>query len=338
MRESLLPLIRCPRCRAERSFGLDASEHDSREVRAGSLTCSSCGFSGSVSRGVVDLMPDPPDFVRREAAGLERFADVMRADGWDRSRVLRLPDDPLEYWQGQKAAIEHLLATVEFPPGSTLLDVGSNTCWASNAFASRGLDVVALDISTTEMQGLYTADWWFEANGVYFERALSAMFDPALASGSFDFVFCCEVLHHNAKPELRRTLRELHRVLKPGGTLIVLSEPLRFPTNLKRDHGAEVAEFEGNENVYFFDEYVLAARRAGFSVEIVEPRTPAFTGQPLWLTADSSALGSAKVFAQQLLRRSRVGRRALLGYTMLLGPDAPLGMLCRKRDAAADRV
>jgi SAM-dependent methyltransferase len=316
---------------------LDARESDAREVRSGVLTCSSCGFEASVSDGVVDLMPDPPEVVRREAAGLERFADVMRADGWDRERVLRLPDDPLEYWQGQKAAMEHLLSSVEMRPGSTLLDVGSNTCWASNVFASRGLDVIALDISTAEMQGLHTADWWFEANGVYFERVLSTMFDPAIASESLDFVFCCEVLHHNAKPELRRTLAELHRVLKPGGLLIVLSEPLRFPTNLKRDHGTEVAQFEGNENVYFFHEYVLAARRAGFEVEVVEPRTPAFTGQPLWLTAESSALGSAKVFAQQLLRRSRAGRRALLGYTMLLGPDAALGLLCRKRDASHDR-
>jgi SAM-dependent methyltransferase len=275
-------------------------------------------------------MPDPPAFVVREAEGLERFADTMRADGWDRERVLTLPDDPLEYWQGQKAAMEHLLSSVSLPAGSTLLDVGSNTCWASNIFASRGLDVVALDISTAEMQGLYTADWWFEAGDVYFERVVSTMFDPALASESFDFVFCCEVLHHNALAELRQTLRELHRVLKAGGTLIVLREPLRFPSNLKRDHGSEVAEYEGNENVYFAHEYVLAARAAGFSVSLVEPRTPVFAGAPLWLTEDSSALGSAKVFAQQLLRRSAVGRRALLGWTVLLGPDAPLGMLCRK--------
>src|SRR5437764_4353503 len=304
MRESLLEVLRCPRCRSERSFSLDAGERSSVEVRSGSLTCASCGHVASISRGVVDLMPDPREFVSREAAGLERFADTMRADGWDRARVLRLPDDPLEYWQGQKAAMEHLLATVELSAGQSLLDVGSNTCWASNIFASRGLDVIALDISAAEMQGLGTAEWWFDENGVYFERVLSTMFEPAIASGSLDFVFCCEVLHHNAKPELRRTLDEMHRVLKPGGLMIVLSEPLRFPTNLKRDHGAEVAEFEGNENVYFFHEYVLAARRAGFSVEIVEPRTPAFTGQPLWLTAESSALGSTKVFAQQLLRRS----------------------------------
>src|SRR2546423_2024106 len=219
MREPLLELIRCPRCRAERSFVLSVDERDEREVRTGSLSCSSCGHVAAVSEGIVDLMPDPPEIVRREAAGLERFADVMRADGWDRSRVLRLPHDPLEYWQGQKAAMEHLLATVELRPGSTLLDVGSNTCWASNAFASRGLDVIALDISTAEMQGLHTADWWFDANGVYFERVLSTMFDPAMASESLEYVFCCEVLHHNEKPELARTLHELHRVLKPGGLL-----------------------------------------------------------------------------------------------------------------------
>jgi 2-polyprenyl-3-methyl-5-hydroxy-6-metoxy-1,4-benzoquinol methylase/uncharacterized protein YbaR (Trm112 family) len=330
MRPALIDRLRCPRCGAERSFALSEDESDEREIRAGELTCGACGHVARIAGGVVDLLPDPPDFVRREAAGLERFADTMRADGWDRERVLRLPDDPLEYWQGQKAAMEHLLSTVDFEPGQSLVDVGSNTCWASNVFASRGLNVIALDISRAEMQGLDTADWWFDANGVYFERVLSTMFDPAIASESLDYVFCSEVLHHNRKPELRRTLGELHRLLKPGGLMIVLSEPLRFPTNLKQDHGAEVAEYEGNENVYFFHEYVLAARRAGFSVEIVEPRTPVFAGQPLWLTADSSALGSAKVFAQQLLRRSRTGRRLLLGYTMLLGPDAPLGMLCRK--------
>ena len=331
MRESLLPLLRCPRCAADGSFALRAAESDAREVREGELTCARCGLAAAVERGVAHLMPDPPEVVRREAAGLERFAELMRADGWDRERVLRLPDEPSDYWGGQRRGIDHVLATVPFRAGQTLLDVGSNTCWASNVFARRGLRVVALDIATTEMQGLHTADWWFDADPeVHFERVLGTMAAPPVASQSIDYVFCSEVLHHNRKPELQATLRELHRVLRPGGLLIVTGEPLRFPTNLKRDHGDEVAEFEGNENVYFFHEYVLAARRAGFAIRLMEPRTPAFTGEPLWLTADSGALGSAKVMAQHLLRRSVPGRRALLAYTLLLGPDAPLGMLCRK--------
>ena len=35
--------------------------------------------------------------VTREAAGLQRFADHMRASGWDRERVLSLPNDPSGY-------------------------------------------------------------------------------------------------------------------------------------------------------------------------------------------------------------------------------------------------
>jgi len=154
----------------------------------------------------------------------------------------------------------------DFQPGERLLDVGSNTCWASNIFARRGLDVIALDIATAELQGLRTADYFLETGEVYFERLLSVMFDPALASGSMDYVFCCEVLHHNDPVNLRRTLRECHRVLRPGGRLFVVNEPLRFVAHPKLDHAEEVADFEGNEHVYFIHRYVLAARAAGFQI------------------------------------------------------------------------
>jgi SAM-dependent methyltransferase/uncharacterized protein YbaR (Trm112 family) len=336
MREKLIHRLRCPRCRAERSFELAVEQRDEREVRTGSLRCDRCGHTARVERGVAHLLHEPPDRVVREAAGLERMAGVMRADGWDRERVLGLPGaEDQDYWRGQARALAMLLDRVSPAPGEALLDVGSNTCWASNEFARRGLDVVALDIATHEMQGLHTADWWFEAEGTYFERVLSTMFDPALASGAFDWAFCCEVLHHNSPEDLPRTFRELHRVLRPGGSLLVLNEPLRYPTNRKRDHGAEAAQFEGNENVYYAHEYLRAARRAGFEVEPIPPARPFFSGEPLWLTRDASALGSAKVFAQQLLRRSRAGRRAFLWWTVWIGPDGNLSMICRKPSGEA---
>jgi len=66
------------------------------------------------------------------------------------------------------------------------------------------------------------------------------------ADDSFDLVFCCEVLHHNNRRSMFEALREIHRVLRPGGSLLVMNEPLRWPTELKHDHGAEVAQFDGN--------------------------------------------------------------------------------------------
>lgn len=282
MRESLVPILRCPACLREGTLVLAAERRDRREVREGTLTCASCRREFAIVDGIADLLPDPPEFVARECAGLERFAAVMRADGWDRARIRELPDVDLDYWRGQAGAMRALLQRVNLEPGRRLLDVGSNTCWASNVFASRGLEVLALDICLCELQGLRTADYFIEDDrGVFFERVRSSMFEPALASASFDYVFCCEVLHHNDRAHLQRTLAEMFRVLRPGGRLLVINEPMRFPLRPKRDHAREVAQFEGNEHVYYLHQYLLAARRAGFSTTITALAQSRLGGNPL---------------------------------------------------------
>src|SRR5215208_2788488 len=129
MRPDLLPLLRCPRCLTDASFDLDAGDSDEREVRAGRLACSQCGHTAAVSDGIVDLMHEPPDFVVREAAGLERFAQRMRDHGWNRERILGLPFEQSGYWFHQAAAMQFLFEVERFEPGATVLDVGSNTCW-----------------------------------------------------------------------------------------------------------------------------------------------------------------------------------------------------------------
>jgi SAM-dependent methyltransferase/uncharacterized protein YbaR (Trm112 family) len=297
VREPLRSLLRCPRCETDGALRLTAGDSDALEVRAGELRCTRCDGRFAVSDGIVDLFPEPPEFVRRERAGLERFAEVMRADGWDRERILSLPAVDLPYWHGQRRAIEDLLQRAAFRPGERLLDVGANTCWASNIFAARGLEVVALDIAAAQLQGLRTADYFLESGEVFFERVLSPMFAPALADQSMDHVFCCEVLHHNDRQHLRRTFRELHRVLRPGGHLFVINEPMRFPLRLKRDHGREVAQFEGNEHVYFFHEYYLAARRAGFRVSV-----PAFARAGGATSSVSQARALGRTLWRHLIR------------------------------------
>jgi SAM-dependent methyltransferase len=267
MRESLLDVLRCPRCHGDRTLSVDVGRTDEREVRDGVLRCGRCELERPVHDGIADLLHDPPDHVVRETAGLERFAVRMRADGWDRELIRRLPEIDEPYWIGQARAMHRLVADVPLRAGARLLDVGSNTCWASNVFARRGLEVVAVDIAATELQGLKTADYFIDGE-IFFERVLSTMFELALADESFDYVFCCEVLHHNDRGGLDRTLAELYRVLKPSGLLLVINEPLRFPLRLKRDHGHEVAEFDGYEHVYFMHEYLRAARAAGFRITL----------------------------------------------------------------------
>jgi SAM-dependent methyltransferase/uncharacterized protein YbaR (Trm112 family) len=334
MRPSLLPQLRCPRCRAERSLTLDARVSDAREVREGTLSCSTCDSTFEIADGIVDMLCDAPDFVAREAAGLDRFADVMRADGWDRERILALPDVPLPYWAAQRQAIDSVLATADFKPGQRMLDVGSNTCWASNIFAREGLDVISLDIAVAELQGLRTAEYFLDTGEVYFERLLSVMYEPALASESLDYVFCCEVLHHNDAANLRRTLRECHRVLKPGGRLFVVNEPMRFPLRPKLDHAKEVEQFEGNEHVYFFHQYLLAVRAAGFEI-----KAPWLRGVPPDDASSAERVPAGRRLAplERALRRRAAGRRLIAGARVaryawrhvILG-DRSLFLHCRK--------
>jgi SAM-dependent methyltransferase len=327
MRAEMLDALRCPRCHHEH-LDLTVEATDGSEVRTATLTCQACAQQYGVRDGIVDLLFEPPDFVRREAAGLERFAEVMRADGWGREKILALPHVALGYWVGQSAGIEALLDREELEPGRRLLDVGSNTCWASNIFAQRGLDVIALDIATTELQGLKTAEYFIEQGDVYFDRMLSVMFDPALASGSMDYVFCCEVLHHNDRQALLRTFREMYRILKPGGKLMVINEPLRFLLNLKRDHAEEVAEFEGHEHVFFLHEYYLAARRAGFTLKV---HAPAFYGAgPAGDAGGMRLRDAAAARVSAWARRHRYGNRAYSLYKSVVSGDVSLSMTATK--------
>jgi SAM-dependent methyltransferase len=299
-------------------------------VRDGTLTCARCGHEAGIADGIADLLHDPPAAVVREAAGLGRFAEVMRRDGWDRERILRLPDEPSPYWDGQRMAFAALERAVDFSPGERLLDVGSNTCWASAALARRGLEVVALDIAAHEMQGLRTADWWMHRDGTHFERVLGAMFDLPIASETLDHVFCCEVLHHNSLRDLVRTFREAYRVLKPSGVLSVIRETLRAPMSPQLRPGHEVAEFEGNEHAFLASTYLLAARAARFAVEVLDPAGHWVLSDEPFVLAGKRRRAQLKLRTLDAVRRRRLSRAAYRAYLHHVDGSVPLSFIARK--------
>jgi SAM-dependent methyltransferase len=304
------------------------------ELREGSVSCSVCGETRSISAGIVDLFPpDLPEFVKSEAAGLDRFADSMRADGWTRETILELPERYDGYWDAQATAMRQALSTrkPKLAAGRSILDVGSNTCWASAILAERGLDVTALDINAGEMQGLRTADWWFDAKGIYFERVLGVMFALPFADETFDFVWCCGVLHHNGRANLYRTMRELRRVLKPGGSVFVVNEPCRSLRTPKIRPGREVAQYEGNEHVYQPRTYIRAARRAGLDVQLVYPWTVGmFTPHVFKVPRTMGIRRAAWIFVVHVVRHIPLLSRAALAYKQYVDGRAAFHMIASR--------
>jgi SAM-dependent methyltransferase/uncharacterized protein YbaR (Trm112 family) len=320
--------LRCPRCRRDRTLRLTAQESDEREVREGTLHCSACGLQEPVTRGVAHLLLDPPDHVVREAAGLGRFAELMRSQGWDRDTLRKLPDIDDGYWYVQSASINQLLADVPFIAGESLLDVGSNTCWASNRFAVRGLRVIALDIATAEMQGLYSADYFIQDGTSYFERVLGSMYDMPIASGSLDYVYCCEVLHHNDTDSLRRTFEECFRVLRPGGKVLVINETLKTRHDPVGVHTEGVAQFEGYEHAHWAWRYRGEAIRAGFSTRLLEPSYHwFFRAAP---AAHPPRLRDWRARARHELKVHPLGRRLYLMWINHIAGGVSFGMIATK--------
>jgi SAM-dependent methyltransferase/uncharacterized protein YbaR (Trm112 family) len=307
--------LRCTACRHDGTLELSVDASDVREAREGALACRNCGTEFPVHRGVPELLHDPPQHIVAEAAGLERFADYMRASGWDRETVLKLPDVDLGYWYVQARSMHQVLTTVPFLPGQSVLDVGSNTCWAANHFAQRSLGAIALDITTAEMQGLYTADYFLERGEVFFERVLGSMDAIPLASSSVDHVYCCEVLHHNDDESLRRTFAEIFRVLRPGGRLIVVNETLKTLRDPHGVHVEEVAEFEGYEHAHWAARYRWEATRAGFFTEVAEPHYRPFFGyEAEWEQFAGPRPRPLMLRVAWRLRRIGLARRAYLAW------------------------
>ncbi len=122
---------------------------------------------------------------------------------------------------GLRSYHQRLIEQADVRSGHRVLEVG---CGTGNLalLAKRlhpGAEVVGLD---ADPEALSRAGWKAERAGlsVQFDRGFAQ--DLAYADASFDEVFSAFMFHHLGPEEKRRMLREVRRVLKPGGSMHML--------------------------------------------------------------------------------------------------------------------
>jgi len=97
-----------------------------------------------------------------------------------------------------------------------VLDAGGTGTVLSYYLAAEGCRVTTVDINAQKLGDTRITT---PALGLIMDHVLASITDLPFASASFDAVFCVCVIEHVARTEQGRGMRELGRVLRPGGIL-----------------------------------------------------------------------------------------------------------------------
>ena len=141
-------------------------------------------------------------------------------------------------------------------------------------------------------------------------------------------------LHHSSDP--RGVLREMARVLVPGGIAVIVNEPVSSLLDPEPEAGSVEIEHGINENVYPLWTYVTGALQAGLRPWFFFPRSieqRLAEGHHLLVRQELGAAGFRLVswlWQRRLGRRFGLGTRPLLAAVYLLA-SMPLVMFATKR-------
>jgi SAM-dependent methyltransferase len=102
---------------------------------------------------------------------------------------------------------------------SAILDLGCGNGRHTVHLAKEGFDITDLDISPT---GLRLTQEWLAGEGQHAPLILADMRSPLpIRDGAFDGLLSTQVIHHALLAEVRKSIGEIWRLLKPGGLAFV---------------------------------------------------------------------------------------------------------------------
>lgn len=151
-----------------------------------------------------------------------------------------------------------------------VLEIGAGACWFSAELSKlpEVREIVATDFSRKLLREL--APRVFElrqACAAKITRMPGDFHQLAFPDASFDFVVCSAVLHHAV--DIVRALREVRRVLRPGGRLVAIREPVwplvRFKSRSRTQ--AKLVAAGVNEHFYSLAEYRRFFAQAGLQMD-----------------------------------------------------------------------
>ncbi len=106
------------------------------------------------------------------------------------------------------ALAERFLELLAKEPAPKLLEIGAGVGYTSAWFAERGVEVIATDLSASQVE-------LCRAKGL--EAHVRDMYDLGFPDESFDAVWAMNCVHHVPADDFGGVLAGIRRVLRPGG-------------------------------------------------------------------------------------------------------------------------
>lgn len=327
IRPELLRILVCPVCGAG-----DLHYHEPKGEEPPRLECPRCAARYGFAHGMPLLYRD--DFAwapkQREAEGwVAMWKDIGLYD-MDLPVSLDIPfGSTIEPWITIERMFRAALFQMDLRGGERVLDLGAGEGWASLHFAARGADPVAIDVVSDPKLGLGRAWKRMALSGRRFDLLIGDNENLPFAENSFDIVFASNALHHH--DHLDRLFAGAYRVLKPGGRLIAIGDPLTTVYQRESDatDGDREKSFGIIERRRRFLDYLAALWRAGFrTIHAEDDKTFWQTNRELypWMDAERQAIERHPTLGSRQLTKA-------LTWTMLRLPRPfALGLLLSLRE------
>jgi trans-aconitate methyltransferase len=174
----------------------------------------------------------------------------------------------LEQTRWTRLRLSALLPLVDPQPGDRILDLGCAAGALTHFFSERGATVIGID---SEPRAIERARQLFP--DLQFEQADVARLPQA--DQSIDKAVAGDLVEHLDEPTLNAMLRELRRVLVPGGTLSIYTPNPKHLIERLKAHDVVLAQNPTHIGLRTADQLVAALERNGFKVDHVG-WTPSF--------------------------------------------------------------
>ena len=227
--------------------------------------------TGDVQQGAAQVpaadasLIDPKEVMRRySVAELNESADEYYRIMQDPDLTLRKPFQSVNETPEMLENLGALLGGLHLGKAMTVLDFGAGSCWLSRLVAQLNCAVICSDPSTTALD---IGRRFFEEHPPLTRELLPPRFlqfdghTLNLADESVDRIICFDAFHH--VPNQAEVLRELGRVLRPGG-IAGFSEPGRYHSRAPQSQ-YDMRNHRVLENDIDLNEIFSLAEPAGFT-------------------------------------------------------------------------